>query len=186
VPVGSPGSPHFTREPENPTLAAATQAALIRLNANPKGFFLMVEQGDIDWANHYNDYNWMIGSVHDLDEAVKAAIDFVNQPRDDIDWSNTLILVTADHCNGYMRIVDPSKLTAGVLPEQVGTAYHYSYPGGEVTYGLTGHTNELVMLYAEGSGAGLFEQAEGKRYLYTKIIDNTDIYRIMVEATGMK
>ena len=69
---------------ENPLLKDATLAALEVLGRNRNGFFLLVEQGDIDWANHANDYRWMIGAMWDLDEAVRAAVEFVNRPGDHI------------------------------------------------------------------------------------------------------
>ena len=37
---------------ENPTLADMTSAALTVLETREKGFWLMVESGDVDWANH--------------------------------------------------------------------------------------------------------------------------------------
>ena len=46
---------------ENPRLKDATLAALEVLGKSKKGFFLLVEQGDIDWANHANDYRWISG-----------------------------------------------------------------------------------------------------------------------------
>jgi alkaline phosphatase len=185
IPTDTPGSPNFNVEEENPSLSEATVAALNVLGQDSDGFFLMVEQGDIDWANHYNDYHWMIGSMWDLNKAVASAVEYVDRPGDDIDWNNTLIIVTADHANGYMRIAEPSKLAQGDLPEMEGTHYHYRYPGGEITYSATGHTNELVTVYAKGNGVVLFGKYEGQRYPGTKIIDNTDIYRIMAEASGV-
>jgi alkaline phosphatase len=185
VPQNSPGAPEFKRNEENPTLAEATNAALTVLSGDHKGFFLMVEQGDIDWANHYNDYQWMLGSVWDLNEAVKSAIDFVDKPDDDITWDNTLIVVTADHANSFMRIVDPSKLGMGVVPVMEGEAYHHQYPGGEITYGSTTHTNELVMLYAHGHHASLFDGSVSQRYPEPRIIDNTDIYKFLLESCNL-
>jgi len=91
------------------------------LSQDPNGFFLMIEQGDIDWANHANDYQRMIGTTWDLHEAVQTAIDYVNRPGDGIKWSNTLLLVTSDHANSYMRLDDNKKLGAGDLPQQDGT-----------------------------------------------------------------
>jgi len=62
---------------ENPTLADASTAALRVLSQNKNGFFLMIEQGDIDWSNHSNDYKSMSGGMWDLDQAVKAVEAFV-------------------------------------------------------------------------------------------------------------
>jgi alkaline phosphatase len=115
-----PGTPLVGRATiENPLLKDATLAALKVLGRDPDGFFVMIEQGDIDWANHANDFQRMIGTTWDLHTAVQAAIDFVNQPDDEIDWSNTLLIVTSDHSNSSMRL--RSELTAGDLPTQEGT-----------------------------------------------------------------
>ena len=115
----TPGHPTVTPgNPENPTLAEATEAALTVLAHDPQGFFLVIEQGDIDWANHDNDYRAMIGCVADLDQAVRAALAFVDRPMDDIDWSNTVLLVTADHATGGL-LLDPERtLGPGDLPAE--------------------------------------------------------------------
>ena len=167
---------------ENPLLKDAALAALTVLRENPKGFFLMLEQGDIDWANHANDYKRMIGTMWDLEECVREVVDFVDQPGDGITWKNTLVIVTADHGNSYMRLNDDKRLGAGDLPEQNGT----TYPGGEVTYASTEHTNELVTLYAMGNGSfrRLFHEFEGSWYPRTRIIDNTQLFHIMMAASG--
>jgi alkaline phosphatase len=74
-----------------------------------------------------------------------------------------------------------AELTAGDLPAQTGA----TYPDGEVTYGSTEHTNELVMLYAQGAfQVSDFKKNEGRWYPCTRIIDNTQLYHIMAEAAG--
>ena len=103
----SPGRPAVVpATDENPSLAEATLAALDYLGRDPDGFFLVVEQGDIDWANHDNDFEAMIGSVADLDGAVRAALAFVDRPGDGLDWTNTALIVTADHATGGL-LLDP-------------------------------------------------------------------------------
>lgn len=176
---------------ENPTLAQATEAALEVLARDEDGFVLMIEQGDIDWANHGNDYARMVGTMYDLDEAVQAAIDFVDRDGDAIDWSNTLLVVTSDHSNSYMRIENASALRLGNLPTQQDTDGNGSYndadayPGGEVTYATTGHSNELVTYYAKGDAATLLSQYEGQWYAGSEIVDNTQIYQVMREAAEL-
>ncbi|MDO3376990.1 alkaline phosphatase [Geoalkalibacter halelectricus] len=170
---------------ENPTLADATLAALEVLSTNEKGFFLMVEQGDIDWANHANDYFWMMGTMHDLHEAVKAAVAFVNRNGDHIDWSNTLLLVTSDHGNSYMRLNPALPMGKGVLPTPSEILVWNQNPTEgltpKVTYGTGSHTNELTSLYAQGAAADLLGQYEGFWYPGTRIIDNTHIFEVMRE-----
>ncbi|ACD89523.1 metallophosphoesterase [Chlorobium limicola DSM 245] len=161
---------------EDPTLAEVTNASLSVLNQDEDGFFIMIEQGDIDWSNHANDYENMVGGVYDLEEAVKAAETFVESGSNGISWENTLIIVTSDHSNSYLR--SQEELGIGDLPAQNGK----SYPDGEVTYGTGGHTNELVSIYARGAGSELFEEAAGDIYAGTEIIDNTQIYDVMMQA----
>ncbi len=182
VPHDLPGTPLVTQATrENPTFAEATLAALKVLSQDPDGFFLMAEQGDIDWANHANDFSRMIGTMKDLHGCVQVVIDFVNQPDDDIDWSNTLLIVHSDHSNSYMR--NQVRLGAGELPIQNGPPY--VYPEGEVTYGSTNHTNELTRLYAKGANIHKFKKYEGKWYPGTRILDNTQIFHMMMEAAGV-
>ena len=71
----------------------------IELLNNPKGFFLMVESGKIDWACHANDAAASIGDTLAFDRAIAKAVEFQKKyPKD------TLIIVTGDHETGGMSI----------------------------------------------------------------------------------
>ena len=168
---------------ENPTLTEATQAALKVLSQDKDGFFVMIEQGDIDWANHANDFQRMVGTVADLDNAIKAAVAFVNQSGDDMDWSNTLLISTSDHSNSYLR--NRARLPAGDLPRQDQAGSTNTYDPKEVTYGSGSHTNELTRLYAKGAGSRLFKRYEKLWYPNAQILDNTHIYHVMRDAAGI-
>ena len=193
-PQAQPGAPEVVRATdENPLLKDCVTAALLLLSREERGFFAMFEQGDIDWANHDNDYQRMIGTMWDLDSAVRAAVAFIEQPNDAIDWSNTLLIVAADHANGLMRF--EKHLGRGELPYQIDakglpcrTLYcgRYTYPRGEVRYSTSRHTNELVRIYAKGSGSHLFEKYEGTWYPGARLIDNTQIFEVIGEATGIR
>ncbi|NVN93245.1 MAG: alkaline phosphatase [Desulfuromonadales bacterium] len=194
------GSARITRGSlENPTLADAARAAIRVLSHNRNGFFLLVEQGDIDWSNHINNYSSMIGGVWDLDNAVQAIESYIDQPGDDLTWNNTLVIVTADHGNSYMRLT--KDLPKGKLPTQTPNgpgapsdydrSVAYFYDPTEVTYGfnrkgMNSHTNELVSLYARGAGSRLFNDFEGSWYPGTRILDNTQIFRVMIKALGLR
>ncbi len=175
-----PGTPEVTRDIEDPTLADITTATLSVLNHDEDGFFVMFEQGDIDWNNHANDYENMVGGVYDLDQAVLTAEAYVDAGIDGISWENTLVIVTSDHSNSYLR--SEEVLGLGNLPTQEGTPYNFSYPDGEVTYSTTSHTNELVTVAARGAGADLFEEYAGLWYDGANIVDNTQIYDVMKAA----
>ena len=209
----SPGHPRVTPgSDENPTLAEAAEAALGFLARNPKGFFLMIEQGDIDWANHDNDYRGMIGAVADLDAAVRAALAFVDRPGDDVDWTNTVLLVTADHATGGLLLEPGRTLGPGDLPREdarvdekgeppakIGSdrgpangpvikkpeyPSPYDYPDGDVSYGTAGHTNELVDLAVVGAAAPEFMRLRGAWYP-GPILDNTQINAALRRALSL-
>lgn len=185
VPKNAPGAPEVTRgNTENPRLADAARAALEVLATNPRGFFLLVEQGDIDWANHEDDFARMIGCVWDLHTAVEEIVAFIDRPGDAIDWDNTTVMVTADHANSYLRLERP--LGVGVLPRQEGKGPD-AYPDGDVSYGATsfggalGHTSELVTLYARGHAADAFD-AYATAYPGLPIVDDTAVHEVTLVA----
>lgn len=66
---------------------------------NPKGYFMMVEAGKIDWACHANDATAAIQDTIALNDAVKEAMKVYQKYP-----SETLIIVTGDHETGGMTI----------------------------------------------------------------------------------
>jgi alkaline phosphatase len=94
---------------ENPTLADMTRAALTVLQKDPDGFWLMVEPGDVDWANHDNNLDNSIGAVNSGDEAVRVLAEWVEQNSS---WDETVMIVTADH--GHYLFLDRPEL---LIPE---------------------------------------------------------------------
>jgi len=87
------------RDPaKEPSLAEMTRKAIDVLSRHKKGFFLMVEGSEIDWAEHANDPAGCAGEVLAFDEAVKVAYEFAR--RD----GHTAILVAPDHSTGGMTI----------------------------------------------------------------------------------
>jgi len=85
-----------------------TTAALTVLEKNPKGFWLMVEAGDVDWANHDDNIDNSIGAVNSGDAAVKAITDWVEQHSN---WMESLLIVTADH--GHYLVLEKPELLTG-------------------------------------------------------------------------
>ena len=65
----------------------------------PKGFFMMVEGGKIDWAAHAHDAATVIKETIDFDQCIHMAYDFyLKHPNE------TLIIVTADHETGGLGL----------------------------------------------------------------------------------
>ncbi len=79
---------------ENVTLADMTDSALRFLERNEKGFWLMVEAGDVDWANHDNNLDNAIGAVFSGDDAFRVVTEWVD--KNDA-WDDTAVILTADH-----------------------------------------------------------------------------------------
>lgn len=102
-------------------------------NNNNKGFFLLVEGSQIDWAAHGNDANWLVSEVLDFDETIGQMLAFANENKE------TLIIVTADHETGGVAINPKSKQK-------------------RLKLGFTSkdHTCTLVPVYAYGPGAEYF------------------------------
>ena len=90
---------------ENPTLAEMTSAALQVLSTRKEGFWLMVESGDVDWANHDNNLDNSIGAVISGDEAVRKITDWVEEYSS---WNESVLIVTADH--GHYLFLDKPTL----------------------------------------------------------------------------
>ncbi len=77
-----------------PTLKEMTMKALDVLSKNNKGFFLMVEGGQIDWAGHNNDAGTMLHEMLKFDETIEYVYEWAKN-RDD-----TLVIISADHETG--------------------------------------------------------------------------------------
>lgn len=93
---------------ENPTLADMTRAAITALARPEQKFWVMIEAGDVDWANHDNNLDNSIGAVRSGDAAVKVITDWVDQNSN---WNESLVIVTADH--GHLLVLErPEMLIA--------------------------------------------------------------------------
>lgn len=91
---------------ENPTLAEMTSAALTVLSKDPDGFWLMVEAGDVDWANHDDNIDNSVGAVISGDDAIRVITDWAEKNRC---WDRTALIVTADHGH-YLVLEKPEAL----------------------------------------------------------------------------
>lgn len=115
-------------------LNEGTKKALSMLSRNEKGFALMVEGSQIDWACYNNDTAYLRAEMADFEMMLKTVLDFAE--RD----GSTLVVVTADHETGGVTL-----------------------PTGDIGKGendvrfLWGdHTGVMVPVFAYGPGAELF------------------------------
>ena len=91
---------------ENPTLAQMTEAAIQVLQEDPDGFWLMVESGDVDWANHGNNIDNSIGAILSGDAAVGKIFNWIDSRNA---WEQSLVIVTSDHGH-YFHLLKPEAL----------------------------------------------------------------------------
>ncbi|MEZ4988639.1 MAG: alkaline phosphatase [Saprospiraceae bacterium] len=129
-------------------LTYATQLGLDFLNkkAGDKGFFLLVEGSQIDWANHANEGKLAIQETLDFDRAIGKVLEFARQR------GNTLVIVTADHESGGMAVQNGSK------KERV-----------KVAFTTNGHTATMVPVFAFGPGAAQFSGIYDNTAIHDKI-----------------
>ena len=157
-----------------PSLQTMTRGALNALGRGTNGFFLMVEGGAVDWANHDNEPGRMIEEQIDFNQAVQAVVDWVDAHSS---WDETLVIVTADHETGL--IWGPN---SGSVPFQpLVDNGPGKVPG--MYYNSTGHSSSLVPVYARGPGADLLVgRAVRTDPIRGAYLDNTDVHSAMQSA----
>lgn len=152
---------------ENPSFLEMTQASLDFLSKDEDGFFLMVEQGDMDWVLHDNNMDNLLGTVYDLDDAVEYTIDWIENNGG---WEENLLIVTADHDHyltlnedfpALYREYGAEALTLAFDPA---TAGHYFGSNPDDKYEWGSHTNRPVPVYYQGEGAEVLDGFIGEGY----------------------
>lgn len=168
------------RKQDDLTLKQLVDAAISRLESK-KGFFMMAEGGQIDWAAHSNDVKSAILEVLDMDEAIKSAYEFYLKHPDE-----TLILVTADHETGGLAVGKDAGYNINLKELNAQTQSMAAAPGNipsinsinsKALVGWTtkSHTGIMVPIFAIGAGSELF----------TGRMDNTDIPRKICKLMGI-
>ncbi len=130
-----------------PSLCEMTVSALNLLSRGSDSFFLVVEGGAIDWANHSNLSGRMIEETIAFERTVEATLDWLEASGR---AGDTLVIVTADHESGYL--LGPGSGPSGfvaVVNEGAG-----AMPG--LQWNAQGHTNSLVPFFARGPNARHF------------------------------
>ncbi len=139
--TGYRGLAYFTAKEEPATvlqgrdyLVSASEFGVKFLKArNAPGFFMLIENAQIDWGGHANSSAYITSEVLDFDKAIGAMLDFA------IEDGETLVIVTADHETGGFAI-NPGSSGEDIL-------------SGFTTDGVTG---AMVPVFAYGPGAELF------------------------------
>lgn len=130
-----------------PHLTEMATVALDILIQQPEGFFLLLEGGRIDHAGHSNDIDRQLLETVEFSDAIQTVYDRVSDNED------TIILVTADHETGGLRVHENNG--QGNIPD--------------ISWSTGGHTVSNVPLYGWGRNA---EHVEG-------VMNNTDLIKVV-------
>jgi len=125
---------------------AARMAPAFLSKRSDKGFFLMIEGSQIDWACHANNAENAVLEMLDFDQAIGEVLEFAKKD------GNTLVIVTADHETGGMALL------RGETKETLKIKFTTDY-----------HTASLVPVFAYGPGAEQFNGLYDNTDIYLKM-----------------
>lgn len=106
-----------------------------------KGFFLMIEGSQIDWAGHANEGKLLVAEMLDFDKSIGEILQFAEEDGE------TLVIITADHETGGLAINPGSKMRKL-----------------DLAFTTNDHTSVLIPVFAYGPQAerfsGIYENTE--------------------------
>ena len=150
---------HSTEPSLKNMLAFSVNRSKKFIESGCRGFFVMAEASQVDWAGHGNDFEYLMREMTDLEGGIKWALNYAKKNKD------TLVVVTADHETGGLLIEpnDPRKY------ENLDIKFSFN-----TGIGRGSHTGVPVPIYAYGPGAENF----------TGTLDNTDVFRALLAAAN--
>lgn len=119
-----------------------------------KGFFLLVEGSQIDWACHANQGEALLSEMGDFNRTLQTILEFAKQD------GQTLVVVTADHETGGLAINDGSQI--GKL---------------DLRFTTNGHTATMVPVYAFGPQSDLFRGIYENTAIFKKMKQALGLYQ---------
>ena len=125
---------------------AARMAPAFLKQRSAKGFFMMLEGSQIDWAGHANKADDSIREMLDFDAAIGEILQFAEADGE------TLVIVTADHETGGMAIKEGSEM------DNLNIGFTTGY-----------HTASLVPVFAYGPGSEQFNGVMDNTDIYLKM-----------------
>ncbi|WP_033290621.1 alkaline phosphatase [Amycolatopsis jejuensis] len=141
-------------------LVQMARKALDTLSANPRGFFLFLEEEGIDGMSHENNAHGVLDAGRALDAAVAEVLRFTRSHPD------TLVIIGGDHETGGLSIEDANPDGDGPFPVP-GTKLSLT-----VGWSTGDHTGVPTPVTATGPGS---DRLDGT-------LDNTDVYRAMAAS----
>ncbi len=141
------GEPDSVKSGRDYLPLAAKMATDFLKNRSEKGFFLMLEGSQIDWACHAKDGPRAVDEMLDFDAAIGEIIRFAEAD------GNTLVIVTADHETGGLALEQGAGYD--VLDLEFTTGYH---------------TATMVPVFAYGPGAEQFGGVMDNTDIFWKMV----------------
>jgi alkaline phosphatase len=120
-------------EGRNPTTTQMAKYALNYLEKSRNGFFVMIEESQVDWGGHSNSAEYIQGEMKSLNDLINFALDYQEK------HPKVLVVLTADHECG-------------------GVAVHDGKDGDlDIRFTSDYHSANFVPIWATGPGAEVFD-----------------------------
>ncbi|MFB0517555.1 MAG: alkaline phosphatase [Candidatus Neomarinimicrobiota bacterium] len=130
-----------------PTTAAMALRALEILDNDPDGFFLMVEESQIDWGSSGNDADRVRAEMASLNDLIDRVLAYQTQHPE------VLVVFVADHETGGLAIQDKAMAS-----------------GLKAAWTTRGHTSNLVPIFATGPGGEAFDAVVDNTFIGQTLI----------------
>lgn len=125
---------------------AGVLAADFLKQKSDKGFLLMIEGSQIDWALHSNNTEKFLGEMEDFDKTIIRVLDFAMKDGE------TLVVVTGDHECGGLAVRTGKK-----------------FKNLKIDYTARRHTATMIPVFAFGPGAETFAGIYDNTEIYHKM-----------------
>ncbi len=131
-----------------PTTAAMAVRALDILDDDPDGFFLMVEESQVDWGSHDHDFDYVKAEMASLNDLVDALLDYQKEHPE------VLVVLVADHETGGLAI--QNKVVGDGLKD---------------AWTTKSHSGNLVPIFATGPGSEAFDAVVDNTFIGNALIE---------------
>lgn len=131
-----------------PSTTAMALRALEILDDDPDGFFLMVEESQVDWASHANEADRTLAEMASLNDLIDALLAY------QLSHPEVLVVLVADHETGGLGVknaADGGGLDAGWIHGD--------------------HTANMVPIFATGPGGEVFDAVVDNIFIGQTLID---------------
>jgi alkaline phosphatase len=132
----------------SPTTAEMARRALDILGSDPDGFFLMVEESQVDWGSHDHNAEWVQAEMASLNDVIDSLLVYQEQHPE------TLVVLVADHETGGLAVHEKT----------LGARYK---PDWTTNF----HTGSMVPIFATGPGSDVFDAVVDNTFIGQTLID---------------